>query len=105
MFRGASGRAGKCIFNLLKAFNLRETKSVVKRVTIIKTIVNKGSDDSSGNVKVKNVPDTTEVMNMVIAGARKVGNFVGKSYVRVKDESEVPSRGCGRNGLCGREGK
>ena len=36
MFRGASDSAGKCIFNLLKAFNLHERKSVVKRVTIIK---------------------------------------------------------------------
>ena len=39
MFRGASDSAGKCIFNLLKAFNLRERNFVVKRVTIIKTRV------------------------------------------------------------------
>ena len=31
-----------CIFNLLKAFNLCERNSVVKRVTIIKTRVNEG---------------------------------------------------------------
>ena len=42
MFRGAGDRAGKCILNLLKAFNLRERKSVVKRFTIIKMRVNKG---------------------------------------------------------------
>ena len=34
MFRGTSDSAGKCIFNLLTAFNLRERKSVVKIVTI-----------------------------------------------------------------------
>ena len=32
--RGASDSAGKCIFNLFKAFHLCERKSVVKRVTI-----------------------------------------------------------------------
>ena len=40
---------GEGILNLLKAFNLRERKSVVKRNTIIKTRVNKGSGDSSGS--------------------------------------------------------
>ena len=34
IFTGASDSADKCIVNLLKAFNLREKKSVVKRVTI-----------------------------------------------------------------------
>ena len=53
MFRGASDSAGKCICNLLKAFNLHERKSVGKRVTIIKMKVNEGSGDSSGSGKVK----------------------------------------------------
>ena len=39
MFRGASYSAGKCILNLLKAFNLCERKSQVKRVTIVKVRV------------------------------------------------------------------
>ena len=69
MFRGASGSASKCIFNLLKAFNLRGRQSVVKRVTIIKSRVYEGSGDSSGNGKVKSVTDTTEIVNMVMAGA------------------------------------
>ena len=30
MFRGAGDSAGMCIFNFLKAFNLRERKSVIK---------------------------------------------------------------------------
>ena len=60
-FRGASDSAGKCIFNLLKAFHLHERKSVVKIVTIIKTRVNEGSGDSSGSGKVESVTDTTEV--------------------------------------------
>ena len=51
MFRGASNRAGKCILNLLKVFNLRDRKSVVERVTI-KTRVNKESSDSSGSATV-----------------------------------------------------
>ena len=55
MFRGTSDSAVKCIFNLLKVFNLREWKSVVKRATIIKTRVNEGSGDSSGTGKVKSV--------------------------------------------------
>ena len=46
MFRGAGDSAGKCILNLLKAFNLCERKSVVKRVAIVKTRVDEGSDDS-----------------------------------------------------------
>ena len=37
MFRYASDSVGKCIFYLLKALNLCERKSVVKRVTIVKT--------------------------------------------------------------------
>ena len=56
---------------LLNAFNLRERKSVIKRVTIIKTRVNEASGDSSGSGKVKSVSDTTEVTNVVMAGARK----------------------------------
>ena len=51
MFKGASDSASKCIFNLLKAFNLREKKSVVRSVTIIKTRVYKGSGVSSGSGK------------------------------------------------------
>ena len=68
MFRGVGDSAGKCILNLLKVFNLRERKSVVKRVTIIKTTMNKESGNSSG--KVKSVTNTTEVRNVVMAGAR-----------------------------------
>ena len=34
MYRGAGNSAGKCILNMLKAFNLCERKSVVKRITI-----------------------------------------------------------------------
>ena len=78
MFMGASDSASKCIFNLLKAFNLRERKSVVKRVTIIKTRVNEGSGDSSGSSNVRRVTDTTDVTNVVMAGARKGGNLFGK---------------------------
>ena len=78
MFRGAGDNTGKCILNLLKAFNLRERKSVVKRVTIIKTRVNKGSGNSSSGGKVKSVTDTMEVMNVVIAGAKKEGNLLGE---------------------------
>ena len=40
LFRSAGDSADKCIFGLLKAFNLRERKSVVKKVTIIQTRVN-----------------------------------------------------------------
>ena len=61
MFRGASDNAGNCIFIFFKLFNLREWKSMVKRVAIIKTKVNKGSGDSSGGGKVKSMTDTTEV--------------------------------------------
>ena len=70
MFRGASDSSIKCIFNLLKAFNLRERKSVVKRVTIIMTRVYEGSGDSSSGGKVKNMTDTMDVTNMIMAGAR-----------------------------------
>ena len=61
MFIGASDSAGKCIFNLLMVLNLRERKSVVKRVTILKTRVYEESGDSSGSGIVKSVTDTTEV--------------------------------------------
>ena len=60
MFRGAGDRAGKCILNLFMAFNFRERKSIVKRITIIK---NKGSGDNSGGAKVKCMTDTTKVAN------------------------------------------
>ena len=69
MFQDRNESAGKCIFNLLNAFNLREMKSVVKRVTIIKTRVYDGSGDSSGSRKFKSETDTTDVTNMVMAGA------------------------------------
>ena len=55
MFSGAGDGEGKCILNLLKAFNLRERKSVVVGVTAIKTRVNKRSDDSRGSGKLKSV--------------------------------------------------
>ena len=78
MFRGATDSASKCIFNLLKVFNLRERKSVVKRITIIKTRVYEGSGDSSGSGRVKGMPNATEVTNMIMAGARQEGNLFGK---------------------------
>ena len=89
MFRGASDSAGKCILNLVKAFNLCERKSMVKRVAIVKMRVDKGSGDSGS--KVKSVTEATEVMNVVMTGARKRGNLFGERQVRVADESEVPS--------------
>ena len=70
MFSGASDSANKCIFNLLKAFNLRERTFVVKTVTITKTRVYEGSGDSSGSGKIKIVTDTMEVTNMAMADAR-----------------------------------
>ena len=69
---------GKCIFNLLKAFNLSERKSVVKRITVIKTRVNKEGSNSSGCGKVKSVTDTTEVVNVVMTGSKKLRKFVWK---------------------------
>ena len=78
MFRGESDSADKCIFNLLKAFNLCERKSVVKRVTIVKTRVDEGIGDSGSSSKIKSVTDVTEVTNVVMAGARKRGNLCGK---------------------------
>ena len=101
MFRGASDRAVKCIFNLLKAFNLHERKFMVKRVIIFKMRVNKRSGDSSGGGKVKSVTNTMEVM----AGARQGRNKFGKREVGVQNESEVAGGRSGRNGLCGREEK
>ena len=61
--------------NLLKAFNLFDRNSLVKRITIIKTRVNKGSGDSSGGGKVKSVTDTMLVVNVVMEVARKGGNL------------------------------
>ena len=78
MFRGESDNAGKCIFNLLKAFNLCERKPVVKRVTIVKTRVDEGSGYSGSSGKVKSVTDAKAVTNVVMAGARKRGNLFGK---------------------------
>ena len=67
MFRGASESAGKCSLNLLKAFNLCERKSVVKRVAIVKTSVNEISSDSGGSGEVKSLTDAMEVTNVVVA--------------------------------------
>ena len=64
-----------CIINLLMAFNLCERKSVVKIVTILKTRVDEGS---GGSGKVKSVTDTTEVTNVVMAGAIKGRNLFRK---------------------------
>ena len=58
IFRGVGDSTGKCILNLLKVFNLRERESMVKRVTVIETRVNKGSADSSSGGKVKCMTDT-----------------------------------------------
>ena len=63
-FGGASDSAGNCIFNLLKAFNLFERKSVVKRVTIVMTRVDERSGDSGGSGKVKSVTDVMDVTNL-----------------------------------------
>ena len=76
MFRSAGDSAGKCIFNLLKAFNLCE--SMVKRVAIVKTRVDEGSGDSGCSGKVKKVTNAMDVTNVVKAGARKGGNLYGK---------------------------
>ena len=78
MFRGAGDSAGKCILNLLKAFNLCERKSVIKRITIVKTRVDEGSGDSGGSGKVKDVTDATQVTNVVMAGTKKGRKFVWK---------------------------
>ena len=79
MVRIASDSAGKCILNLLKAFNLYERKSVVKKVTIVKARVDEGSGNSGGSGEIKNVTDAMEVMNVVMAGARKGGNLFEKN--------------------------
>ena len=65
--------------NLLKAFNLCERKSVVKRITIVKTRVDEGSCDSGGCNKGKSVTDATEVTNVVMADARNGENLFAKS--------------------------
>ena len=64
--------------HLLKAFNLCERKSVVKRVTIVKTRVDEESGDSGSSDKVESVTAATEITNVAMAGARKRGNFFGK---------------------------
>ena len=68
MFMGAGCSAGKCILNLLKAFNLNERKSMVKRVTIIKTRVNKASGDSGGSRECDGSQESTESI-IKIAGS------------------------------------
>ena len=84
MFRGAGDCAGKCILNLLKAFNLYERKSVIKRITIVKTRVDQGSGDSDSSGKVKSGTDATEATNVVIAGARKRRNLLAKDNLESK---------------------
>ena len=96
MFRGAGDSVIKCILNLLKAFNLHERKSMVERVTIIITRVNKGS---SGGGKVKSVTYTMEVTNLVVAGARKGGNSLEKDKLESRMNprflaEEVKGMGC-----------
>ena len=44
---------------------------MVKIVTIVKTRVDEGSGNSGSSGKVKSMTDTTEVTNVVMAGARK----------------------------------
>ena len=51
---------------------------MLKRVTVIKTRVNKERGDSRGGGKVKSMTDTTEITYVVMVGARKGGNFSGK---------------------------
>ena len=51
---------------------------MVKRITIVKTRMNEGSDDSGGSGKVKSVTDAMEVANMVMTGARNGGILFGK---------------------------
>ena len=64
---------------------------MVNKVTTVKTRVDKGSSDSGGSGKVKIVTDAMEVTNVVMSGARKGGHLLGKRYVRVEDEFEIPS--------------
>ena len=45
-------------FEFFEGFDLREWNSVVRRVAIVKTRVNKESGDSIGGGKVKSVIDT-----------------------------------------------
>ena len=88
---GCESHASKCILNLLKGFNLCERKSVVKRVTIVKTRVDEGSGDSDSSGKINSGTDAKKLTNVVMAGARKRGIFFCKRVVRVEDESEVLS--------------
>ena len=78
IFSSTGDNAGNCFFNLLKAFNLFERKSVVKRVTIVKTRIDEGSGNSGGSVEVKSVTDAMEVTHVIMAGAGKGGNLFGK---------------------------
>ena len=74
MFRGAGDSAGKCILNLLKACNLCERKSFVKKITIVKARMDEArSSDSGGSGEVKSVTDPTVVKNVGMACARKGG--------------------------------
>ena len=73
-----TAQASVFCFFLLKAFNLRDRKFMVKRVTLVKTRVDEESGDSSGSGKVKSVTDAMEVMIVVMAGTRKGGNLFRK---------------------------
>ena len=53
---------------------------MVKRVTVIKTRVNKGNNDSSSSGKVKSVTDMMEVTNVIMEGDRKEGNLFEKDH-------------------------
>jgi len=56
--------------------------------------VNDGGGNSAGCFDIKEWADTTELMNVKVAGLGQSSCLVGERQVFIKDEAEILSRVC-----------
>jgi len=70
----------------------------VQWVAVIRPRVNKWSAYGMCCTEIENCTDSAEITNVIETCPRYSRNLIWEGEVRVKYETKVPSRGCGRNG-------
>ena len=65
---------------------------MVERVAIVKTRVDKGGSYSRGGIKVKGMPNTAKITDVVVTGAGKRRYLFGKGKGGVKNEAKISCR-------------
>ena len=91
MLGSACDCASECILNSLKAFYLGGGQCVIK---------NKSSGNGGGSTVVYSVANAPKITYTVVEGTCKGGDLLRKGKGRVEDETEIFSKGSGRDRLC-----